>query len=254
MGTRLSTLNIRHGGTKSAEALAIRLLGYDADILVVTEFRANAVGARLIDRLEQAGYDTSHPAVGPKLNTVLIAARIGIERSWAFGESLDPRHLWCAEIDGAYVCGVCMPQNTAKLPYWEALIRDASTSGIDLLVGDFNTGTNDLDKDPRGARFIGPEMPGRLIASGYTESLVEQQTNEFGWEFLYMGADQDAVEVGKGLGVKAEQAVTYGRGKSREAMAAMSGNVRGYRNAKLADMDAAKPAFSDEQRVELSDD
>lgn len=86
------------------------------------------------------------------------------------------------------------------------------------------------------------------------KSLVEQQTNEFGWEFLYMGADQDAVEVGRGLGVKAEQAVTYGRGKSREAMVAMSGNVRGYRSAKIADMDAAMPAFSDEQRVELAED
>ncbi|WP_200962138.1 hypothetical protein [Mycobacterium sp. Root265] len=132
---------------------------------MVTEFRTNAVGARLIDRLERAGYDTSHPAVGPKVNTVLIAARIGIERSWAFSESLDPRHLWCAEIDGAYVCGVYMPQNTAKLPFWETLIRDATTNVIDLLIGDFNTGTNDLDKDPRGAKFIGPEMPGRLIAS-----------------------------------------------------------------------------------------
>ncbi|WP_216701224.1 hypothetical protein [Mycolicibacterium gilvum] len=46
------------------------------------------------------------------------------------------------------------------------------------------------------------------------KSLVEQQTNEFGWEYLYMGADQDADEVGKDLGVKAEQAVTYSRGKS----------------------------------------
>lgn len=85
------------------------------------------------------------------------------------------------------------------------------------------------------------------------KSLVEQQTNQFGWEFLYMGADQDAVEVGRDLGVKAEQAVTYGRGKSREAMAAMSGNVRGYRNAKLVDMDAAMPAFSEDQRSELSE-
>lgn len=86
------------------------------------------------------------------------------------------------------------------------------------------------------------------------KSLVEQQTNESGWEFLYMGADQDAVEVGKDLGVRAEQAVTYGRGKSREAMAAMSGNVRGYRNAKMVDAEAAMPAFSVEQRSELSDD
>lgn len=86
------------------------------------------------------------------------------------------------------------------------------------------------------------------------KSLVEQQTNEYGWEFLYMGADQNAVEVGMDLGVKAEQAVTYGRGKSREAMVAMSGNVRGYRNAKLGDAGAAMPAFSPDQRSELSED
>lgn len=86
------------------------------------------------------------------------------------------------------------------------------------------------------------------------KSLVEQQTNEFGWQFLYMGADQDAVEVGKDLGVRAEQSVTYGRGKSREAMAAMSGNVRGYRNARMVDAEAAMPAFSNEQRTNLADD
>lgn len=85
------------------------------------------------------------------------------------------------------------------------------------------------------------------------KSLVEQQTNQFGWEFLYMGADQDAVEVGRDLGVKAEQAVTYGRGKSREAMAAMSGNVRGYRNAKMVDADAAMPEFSADQRSDLAE-
>lgn len=86
------------------------------------------------------------------------------------------------------------------------------------------------------------------------KALVEQQTNESGWEFLYMGADQDAVEVGKGLGVKAEQAVTYGRGKSREAMIAAAGNVASYRRAKLGDIDAVMPAFSDDQRADLFDE
>lgn len=86
------------------------------------------------------------------------------------------------------------------------------------------------------------------------KALVEQQTNEFGWEFLYMGADQDAVEVGKDLGVRAEQAVSYARGKSREAMMAASGNVRAYRTAKLGNVGAAMPAFSDEQRSGLSED
>ncbi|WP_071288807.1 VWA domain-containing protein [Mycolicibacterium llatzerense] len=85
------------------------------------------------------------------------------------------------------------------------------------------------------------------------KSLVEQQTSA-GWEFLYMGADQNAVEVGRGLGVRVEQAVTYARGKSREAMAAMSGNVRGYRSAKLVNPAAAMPAFTAAQRAELAED
>lgn len=85
------------------------------------------------------------------------------------------------------------------------------------------------------------------------KSLVEQQTSR-GWEFLYMGADQNAVEVGRGLGVRTEQAITYARGKSREAMAAMSGNVRGYRSAKLGNPAAAMPAFTDAQRAELVED
>lgn len=73
MTTRIATLNIRHGGAKSAGALATRLLGYDADILVVTEFRANAAGARLMLHLAAAGYTTSYPDADPKQNCTLVA-------------------------------------------------------------------------------------------------------------------------------------------------------------------------------------
>ncbi|CRZ16239.1 endonuclease/exonuclease/phosphatase family protein [Mycolicibacterium neworleansense] len=165
MTLRIATLNIRHGG-KNADALTTRLLGYDADLLVVTEFRANDTGARLVTRLERAGYETSHPLADPKQNTVLIASRTPIDRASRFTRDLPGHHLWCVEFDGTIVAGVYLPQAHAKLPYWEALIDRARRSEVDLLIGDFNTGNNDLDKDPKGARFIGPEMPGRLIASG----------------------------------------------------------------------------------------
>ncbi|WP_292981713.1 VWA domain-containing protein [Mycobacterium sp.] len=86
------------------------------------------------------------------------------------------------------------------------------------------------------------------------KALVEQQTNDHGWEFLYMGADQDAVEVGKGLGVKESNAMTYAKGKSREAMMAASGNVRGYRDARLINPAAAMPEFTDMQRRTSADE
>lgn len=170
MHTRIATLNIRQGGTKSAEALTDRMLGYDADLLVVTEFRANAAGTALISRLDAAGYTSAHPSVDRRHNTVLVASRHGLTLHGTFiSDGLDPRHLWCVRTGETVVCGVYMPQGAAKLPYWEALISRARQSGIDLLIGDFNTGNNDLDKDTRGGKFVGPEMPGRLIATGYND-------------------------------------------------------------------------------------
>lgn len=184
MNARIATLNIRHGGTRSGDALADRLLGYDADLLVVTEFRTNDAGVRLAARLEGAGYATSHPNTEPTQNTVLIASRRGMNRTRAFSnDGVVSRHLWCAEVGGMLVCGVYMPQKTAKLPYWEALVSHARRSDVNLLIGDFNTGNNDIDKDVRGAKFIGPEMPGRLMGTGYVDvwRSLHPGVREYSW-------------------------------------------------------------------------
>jgi hypothetical protein len=141
------------------------------------------------------------------------------------------------------------PRNsTALLDSMGKLITDTAAE-IDALTED----------DKPGSVIVAIMTDGMENASSEwrrpdVKALVEQQTNQFAWEFLYMGADQDAVEVGKDLGVKAEQAITYGKGRSREAMIAASGNVRSYRNAKRVDAAAPMPAFTEDQRSELSDD
>jgi hypothetical protein len=86
------------------------------------------------------------------------------------------------------------------------------------------------------------------------KALVEQQTNDHGWDFLYMGADQDAVEVGRGLGVKEGQSVAWAKDKSRDTMLTVSENVRGYRNARMANPAAPMPEFTDAQRKHLADE
>ena len=125
------------------------------------------------------------------------------------------------------------------------------------LITDTVAEINALDEDAQpGTVVVAIMTDGHENASGEwrrpdIKSLVEQQTS-VGWEFLYMGADQDAVEVGRDLGVKEEQAITYARGRSREAMATVAGNVRNYRTAKLADPGAAMPVFTAEQRADLA--
>ena len=119
------------------------------------------------------------------------------------------------------------------------------------------------------------ERPGTVIVAVMTDghenasqewthpaikALVEQQTKDFAWQFMYMGADQDAVEVGMSLGVAAGASVTYGRGKTREAMAMNGDKLRRMRTARAAHFAAgsAAPApmmeaYSDEERAELAE-
>ena len=92
------------------------------------------------------------------------------------------------------------------------------------------------------------------------KALVEQQTKDYSWQFLYMGADQDAIEVGVSLGVSAAASVTYGRGKTKEAMAMSSKKMAKLRHARAAHAVAgsAAPApmmeaYTEAERAELAD-
>lgn len=62
------------------------------------------------------------------------------------------------------------------------------------------------------------------------KALIEQQTTRYRWEFLYMGANQDAIEVGTGLGISANRSLTYSTSAGQDAMAATSNMVSGLRS------------------------
>jgi hypothetical protein len=92
------------------------------------------------------------------------------------------------------------------------------------------------------------------------KALVEQQTKDYSWQFLYMGADQDAIEVGVSLGVSAAASVTYGRGKTKEAMAMSSQKMAKLRRSRAdhAASGSAAPApmmeaYTDAERAELAE-
>jgi nucleoid-associated protein YgaU len=110
------------------------------------------------------------------------------------------------------------------------------------------------------------ERPGTVIVAVMTDglenvshewthtairSLVEQQTSAYSWQFLYMGADQDAIEVGTALGVDAQYSVTYGRGRTKEALAGAAAKVSRLRSARVADPAAVMEAYTEAERSRL---
>lgn len=89
------------------------------------------------------------------------------------------------------------------------------------------------------------------------KALVEQQTHDYSWQFLYMGADQDAIEVGTSLGVPAAASVTYGRSKTGDAMKVSAAKLSRMRAARMtAPAGAPAPmmeAYTDAERAQLAD-
>lgn len=104
-----------------------------------------------------------------------------------------------------------------------------------------------------GIMTDGHENASREWSHPAIKKLIEQQTRDYGWQFLYMGADQDAIEVGMSIGVAAAHAMTYSRGRVDAMMAATSRNIGRTRNAVARGVPAAEAAqhlaFDEDQRA-----
>lgn len=147
------------------------------------------------------------------------------------------------------------PHGTTAL--LDAMGRLITTAGDELAA---------LPEDARPATVIvaimtdGLENASREWTHPAIKALVEQQTRDYAWQFQYMGADQDAIEVGRSLGVTADASVTYARGKAKEAMALNSQKLAKLRRDRLdhAMTGSAAPApmmdaYTDQERAELAE-
>jgi len=139
----------------------------------------------------------------------------------------------------------------------------ALLDSIGRLVIDAGKRLEALPEDQRPGTVVvgimtdGMENASREWAHPQVKQLIEKQTQDYEWQFLYLGADQDAIEVGMSIGVGAGHAVTYGRGKVKQAMAATAANVTRYREARAGGMPAPAAAmlaeFTEEQRRDAQD-
>lgn len=134
----------------------------------------------------------------------------------------------------------------------------ALLDSIGRLVVDAGKRLAALPEDERPGTVIvgimtdGLENASREWTHAQVKQLIEKQTDQYSWQFLYLGADQDAIEVGASIGVGAGHSVTYGRGNVKQALAATAANVSSYRRARAAGVPAPAAAamseFTEEQR------
>ena len=132
----------------------------------------------------------------------------------------------------------------ADVPALE-LVPRGSTALIDAigrLVNATGARLAALPEDQRPGSVIvgimtdGMENASREFNRPQIKAMITEQTARYGWQFMYMGANQDAVEVGTSLGVDPGMAVTYSTGSVDSAMRTYGKKAAGLRLAAAAGM------------------
>lgn len=107
-----------------------------------------------------------------------------------------------------------------------------------------------MDEDNRPEHVIvliitdGQENASREWTGDGVKKAVTEQTEKYGWEFVFLGANLDAVEVGGGYGIPKGSTITFAAnaGGTDSVLRGMSGYVSKTRSGKAAE-------FSDEDRA-----
>lgn len=164
-----------------------------------------------------------------------------------------------AQFDNQYEA-VYTDKPIAEVPALEIVPRGttAMLDAIGRTVVDLGARLAAMPEDDRPGTVLvcivtdGLENASREFSYGLIKDLITQQEQVYGWTFMYLGADQDAIAQGAQMGIDASRSLTYGRSSSGQAYDAMSGAVSRLRSASAAGAapmvarDAA--AFTDDER------
>ena len=157
MGIRIVSLNICHGGGKRIARLADWILATSPSVVVLPEWKNNDSGRCIREILTGSGLTTIASARGHStLNSVLLGA-IDFTASWEITPANSTvGDLLLIEVSkGIRILGCYFPQKRAKVRFFQQCIDLASKSRDVpfVMIGDFNTGKNDLDVEGSGVPF-----------------------------------------------------------------------------------------------------
>jgi len=129
----------------------------------------------------------------------------------------------------------------------------ALLDGIGRTVNELGARLAGLPENERPGTVIfaimtdGLENASREFTHGVVKAMITHQEQVYNWQFLYMGADQDAIEVGSSLGIASEHTMTWSRGRVKQAYAAMS-RMSGDLRAAPAGSSLSDIGFSEAER------
>ncbi|MGE5621383.1 MAG: endonuclease/exonuclease/phosphatase family protein [archaeon] len=183
---KVVTLNILHGGGKRIPLILDRLKKYNAEVIVLTEFRENKNASTIKEILCSAGwiYQANGFVTGSRINTVFIASRIPFRVIPLPAIPVECRQrALMAKFQKFSLLAVYFAMSYEK----EALFNYILEQGIKalgnrgMIIGDFNTGRHFIDES--GRTFHCEDIFVKIEESGLVDSWRKRNPDkrEFSW-------------------------------------------------------------------------
>jgi len=91
------------------------------------------------------------------------------------------------------------------------------------------------DQRPERVFFViltdGAENASREFTREQIFKMIRHQEDAYKWQFIFLGANQDAIKAGAGIGIKMDSALTYNASNTSEAYRTFSGSLTGARTS-----------------------
>jgi len=138
------------------------------------------------------------------------------------------------------------------------LVPRGSTALLDAIGVAINTTGERLakmsEKDRPGLVVIviitdGEENSSKEFTSAQIKQMIDTQTNVYKWQFTYLGANQDAFQVGNGIGI--QTCASYAPANTSKAFSAVDNNVRRMRGQTMS-LEAVVNEYTKDEISKLS--
>lgn len=134
----------------------------------------------------------------------------------------------------------------------------ALLDAIGTTIDSIGTKLAEMPEEERPAKVViavltdGQENQSREYTRDQIFNSITVQQDTFSWEFVFLGAGQDAIAAGQQYGFMASKSVTYSAGKTSQTLSHLGDKVRGLRRATArgASMDMS---YSQEDRNEVGE-
>ncbi len=191
---KLLSWNIRQGGGTRREKICAALKEHQPDIVTLQEYRRNAAGREIAERLNKMGLNHQYAAEtkAEKDNTIFIASHLPFQAGNFMGEDAVPDIIEASfDIDGKnlILLAVHFPQKKPQIPLFDAIADDSAGLLAEkcILIGDLNCGVPFEDSDSK--TFYATRQFQKLLSIGWVDAWRSRhkEAKEFTWTSVRTG-------------------------------------------------------------------